>query len=103
MYRASVGGRDAAHTVYRHALVRVMSPLLAPLAIGKGWSAFSLALAATLMSWDPVHRPLRQRLARAVLDEYHRKRSRAPPAGKSVVATVKHMRTHHEHKHRRMA
>ena len=54
MFRASVGGGDASHTVYRHALVRVVSPLLAPLAIGKGWSALSLALAATLMSWDPA-------------------------------------------------
>lgn len=54
MYRASVGGRDAAHSVYRHALVRLMSPLLGVLGIGRGWSPFSLALAATLMSWDPA-------------------------------------------------
>lgn len=36
MFRASVGGGDAAHTVYRHALVRLMSPLLGALAAGRG-------------------------------------------------------------------
>ena len=104
MFRASVGGRDAAHTVYRHALVRVMSPLLAPLAIGKGWSAFSLALAATLMRRGTAHRPLRQRLARAVLDEYHRargkasyqwarKKQHAPPGAPTVtMATAEQVR-----------
>lgn len=54
MFRASVGGRDAAHTVYRHAMVRLMSPLLGVLGTGRGWSPFTLALAATLMSWDPA-------------------------------------------------
>lgn len=69
MFRASAGGRDAAHTLYRHALVRVMSPLLTPLAIGHGWSAFALALAATLISWDPAP-TLAQRFeaARTILD-----------------------------------
>lgn len=53
MFRASVGGSDAARrTVYRHALIRLMSPLLAPLAIGRGWSACSLAFAAVLMCLD---------------------------------------------------
>jgi len=55
MYKASAGGGAATRcTVYRHALVRVVSPLLASPAIGKGWSDFALVLAATLMSWDPA-------------------------------------------------
>ena len=69
MYRASVGGRDAAHAVYRHALVRLMSPLLGVLGPGRGWSAFTLGLAAVMMSWDPAP-TLAQRFeaVRAVLD-----------------------------------
>lgn len=35
MFRASIGGRDAARRVYRHALVRVMIPLLP--ALDGGW------------------------------------------------------------------
>lgn len=69
MFRASIGGRDAAHEVYRHSLVRVLTPLLAPLRAGAGWSALSLALGAILMSWDAAP-TLAQRFesARAVLD-----------------------------------
>lgn len=56
MNRASLGDGVAALTqVYRHALVRIISPLLAPLAVGgvgEGWSMVNLALAAVLMSWD---------------------------------------------------
>lgn len=53
MFRASVGGRDAARrTVYRHSLLRVMSPLFAPLAAGHGWSALAVALCSVLMCWD---------------------------------------------------
>lgn len=54
MFRSSVGGRDAARRVYRHALVGLIIPLIAPLAAGPGWSALSLALASVLMSWDPA-------------------------------------------------
>ncbi len=54
MFKTSVGGRDAARTMYRHALVRLMSPLLSVLDASPGWSAFSLALDAILMSWDPA-------------------------------------------------
>src|SRR5688572_2564213 len=53
MFRASLGGRDAAHAVYRHALVRIMTPLLPALAGGSGWSQVSLMLCSILMSWDP--------------------------------------------------
>lgn len=42
MFRASVGGRDAAHAVHRHVLVRLMIPLLGVLATGRGGSPFSL-------------------------------------------------------------
>jgi len=52
MFRASIGGRDAAHTVYRHALVRLLIPLLAPARTGRGWSPLALALGAVLMSLD---------------------------------------------------
>jgi hypothetical protein len=52
MFRASLGGRDAAHGVYRHALVRVMMPLFAPVSTGRGWSDLALALGAVLMGWS---------------------------------------------------
>ncbi len=53
MFTASIGGGNAARwRVYRHALVRLMMPSLAPLGAGKGWSALSLALCSILMSWD---------------------------------------------------
>lgn len=52
MFRASTGGREAARpAVYRHALVRLIIPLLAP-GSGWGWSPLALALGAVLMSWD---------------------------------------------------
>ncbi len=70
MFRASIGGRDAARVgVYRHALVRLLSPMVAPLASGRGWSAVAVALGSILMSWDPAP-TLAQRFesALAVLD-----------------------------------
>ena len=69
MFRASDGGGAATRSVYRHALVRVMTPLLAPLAAGPGWSALALALGAVLMGWD-AGPTLAQRFesARLVLD-----------------------------------
>lgn len=69
MFRASDGGGAATRSVYRHALVRVMIPLLAPLAAGPGWSVLALALGAVLMSWDAAP-TLAQRFesARLVLD-----------------------------------
>lgn len=54
MYRASLGGGHAAHGVYRHALVKIITPLLAPLACGCGWSPLAVALAGVLMSIDPA-------------------------------------------------
>lgn len=106
MFRASVGGRDAAHTVYRHALVRLMSPLLTPLGLGRGWSPFSLALAATLMSWDPAP-TLAQRFegVLAVLDAALPRRRRvgrtdqgfikalAPRSDAILAALAPHLRT----------
>jgi hypothetical protein len=60
MSRSSIGGMDAARprargrqvVLYRHALVRLLSTLLQPLATGVGWSPATLALAAILMSLD---------------------------------------------------
>lgn len=54
MLDTSVGGGAAPRTVYRHALVRVVSDSLGSLVSGAGWCPFSLALAATFMSWDPA-------------------------------------------------
>jgi hypothetical protein len=39
MFRASIGGRDAALRMYRHALVRVMIRMLPALSCPGGWSA----------------------------------------------------------------
>jgi len=52
MFKASIGGGAAAHTVYRHALTRVITDILGPLNTAGGWSAASVAIAAILMSWD---------------------------------------------------
>ena len=92
MYRASVGGRDAAHAVYRHALVRLMSPLLGVLGPGRGWSAFTLGLAAVMMSWDPAP-TLAQRFeaVRAVLDAALPRRRRA---GRTYQGFVKALTLH---------
>lgn len=54
MYQASIGGGVAASTVYRHALVRLISGVLGPLAQGTGWSPAAVAIAGVLMSWDPA-------------------------------------------------
>ncbi len=79
MFRASIGGRDAALRVYRHALVRVMIRLLPALSCAGGWSATALALCSVLMSWDPAP-TLAQRFesALAVLDRALPRRRRAP-------------------------
>jgi hypothetical protein len=79
MFRASIGGRDAALRVYRHALVRVMIPLLPALSGGVGWSALALCLCSVLMSWDPAP-TLAQRFesALAVLDAALPRRRRTP-------------------------
>jgi len=76
MFSASSSGGNAARPrsgrrleVYRHSLIRLAIPLLAPLSAGAGWSPLSLALGAILMSWDPSP-TLAQRFesARAALD-----------------------------------
>lgn len=54
MYRASVGGRDAARSLYRHALIRIMTEVLPPFSVRRGWSMMALAIAAVLMSWSPA-------------------------------------------------
>jgi len=79
MFRASIGGRDAALRVYRHALVRVMIPLWPALDAGAGWSALALCLCSVLMSWDPAP-TLAQRFesALAVLDRALPRRRRVP-------------------------
>lgn len=70
MFRASVGGRDAAHSLYRHALIRIMTEVLPPFSARRGWSMMALAIAATLMSWSPAP-TITQRFsdALAALDE----------------------------------
>lgn len=79
MFRPSIGGRDAALRVYRHALVRVMIPLLPALGAGAGWSALALCVCSVLMSWDAAP-TLAQRFesALAVLDAALPRRRRAP-------------------------
>ena len=92
MFRASIGGRDAAPRVYRHALVRLIIPLLGPLAAGPGWSALSLALAWVLMSWDPAP-TLAQRFesALATLDSALPRRRRT---GRTYQGLVKALSMH---------
>jgi len=93
MYKASVGGGAAARrTVYRHSLVRVISPLLAPLASGTGWCPLTLAAAATLMSWDAAP-TLAQRFegALAVLDAALPRRRRV---GRTYQGFVKALSRH---------
>jgi Transposase DDE domain len=79
MFRPSIGGRDAALRVYRHALVRVMIPLWPALDAGIGWSALALCLCSVLMSWDAAP-TLAQRFesALAVLDAALPRRRRVP-------------------------
>jgi hypothetical protein len=111
MFTASLGGRDAARSsLYRHALVRAVTPLLPALACGGGWSGLALALAAILMSWDPAP-TLGQRFesALAVLDAALPRRRRtgrtyqgwvkalAAHGGAVLRALVPHLRTLTEH------
>lgn len=79
MFRASLGGRDAAHAVYRHTLVRVITTLLPAFDRVGGWSRLGLTLCSILMSWDPAP-TLAQRFAatRAVLDRGLPRRRRVP-------------------------
>lgn len=94
MNRASLGDGVAALTqVYRHALVRIISPLLAPLAVGgvgEGWSMVNLALAAVLMSWDAAP-TLAQRFESVlgVLDDTARGR---PRVGRTYQGFIKALR-----------
>jgi hypothetical protein len=89
MFRASIGGRDAALRVYRHALVRVMIPLLPALACAGGWSETTLALCSVLMSWDPAP-TLAQRFESglAVLDRALPRRRRVPRTFQGFVKAL---------------
>lgn len=89
MFTASIGGGIAARSVYRHALLAVMSPLLAPLAGGPGWSAWSLAAAALLMSWCPCP-TLTQRFewTRTVLDAALPRRRRVARTYQGLVKAL---------------
>lgn len=54
MLDASSGrSRSARPPVYRHSLVNALKPLLESLERGRGWSAFTFALAMILMGWEP--------------------------------------------------
>ena len=89
MFRASLGGRDAAHAVYRHALVRVMIPLLPALPCGGGWSGLALALCSVMMSWDAAP-TLAQRFesARTLLDRALPRRRRVPRTYQGFVKAL---------------
>ena len=92
MYRASAGGGAAAHRVYRHALVRCISPLLGVLAPGTGWSPFGIGACAVLMSWLPAG-ALAQRFeqARGILDAALPRRRRV---GRTYQGFIKALRRH---------
>jgi hypothetical protein len=91
MIKVSLGGMDAARSVYRHALVRLISPLLAPLAAsrGAGWSPRTLAIASVLMGWD-AGPTLAQRFesALAVLDAAVARRRRVPRTFQGFVKAL---------------
>lgn len=65
MYRASVGGKDAASPLYRHAVIRIMTEVLPTFSTRRGWSMMPLAVAAVLMSWSPAP-TLTQRFSEAL-------------------------------------
>jgi Transposase DDE domain len=90
MFRASVGGGAA--TVYRHALVRIISGVLGPITGGFGWSPAAVAIAGVLMSWDPAP-TLAQRFEAAlgVLDAALPRRRRT---GRTFQGLVKAMARH---------
>lgn len=93
MFMASTGGMDAARTVYRHALVRLITPLLAPLAAlrdsGGGWTPLTLAIGSILMSWDPAP-TIAQRFesALATLDAALPRRRRVPRTYQGFVKAL---------------
>ncbi len=89
MFRASLGGRDAAHAVYRHALVRAIIGLLPALGGGGGWSDAALALCSVLMSWDAAP-TLAQRFASArwLLDRALPRRRRVPRTYQGFVKAL---------------
>lgn len=96
MYGSSLGGAVAARSqIYRHALVRLMIPLLGPLACGGGWSPLALTLGAVLMSWDPAP-TLAQRFESvlSVLDAALPRRSRKPRIGRTFQGLVKALGRH---------
>lgn len=92
MFSASTGGGAATRSFYRHALLAVMSPLLALPASAGGWSAFSLAAAALLMGWSPCP-TLAQRFewARTVLNAALPRRRRV---GRTYQGLVKALARH---------
>lgn len=95
MFRASLGGRDAARVgVYRHGLLHLIMDVIGPVASGGGWSPLALMLAAILMSWDPAP-TLVQRLesARTVLDRVLPRRRRT---GRTYQGFVKALTRHSE-------
>ncbi|MBM4107848.1 MAG: hypothetical protein FJ255_03410 [Phycisphaerae bacterium] len=91
MFSASIGGGDAAHTLYRHPLASAITAVLGPAArLGRGWNGVTLALAAILMSWDPAP-TLAQRFESvlSILDAALPRR----PASAEVKATSERLRS----------
>lgn len=92
MFKASPGGGVAAPTsLYRHALVRLIIPLLGPLDARRGWCPLVLALAAILMSLDAAP-TLAQRFESAlgVLDRALPRRRRTGRTYQGFVKALTH-------------
>jgi hypothetical protein len=91
MYSASAGGTEAARGFYRHVLVRVLIPVLEPLAgCGWGrWTGLTVSLMGLLMSWEG-DRPLAERFesARSVLDAAVGRRRRVPRSYQGLVKAM---------------
>ena len=95
MSRVSRGGGAASRVVYRHPLLRLMIPLLAPLAARAGWSDVALAVSAVLMGWSPCP-TLAQRFewTRAVLDAALPRRRRVGRTFQGFVKALGRRSTH---------